>query len=75
MAPNPTSDKVNINFNENLTAGVTIALYDVRGKLILQQVSQDNAATSVDVSKLSPGMYFVKIVAEGKAAVRKLLIK
>ena len=75
MAPNPASDKVNISFNENLANGATIAVYDIQGKLILQHVSQNENVTSVDVSKLSPGMYFVKITAEGKAAVRKLMVK
>ncbi|MGK4566236.1 DUF7619 domain-containing protein [Flavobacterium sp. 3HN19-14] len=73
MAPNPASDKVNIRFNEKI-AEATITLYDIQGKLILQHIAQ-NDATSIDVSKLSHGMYFVKIVSGSKAVVKKLMIK
>ncbi|MDI1257388.1 MAG: T9SS type A sorting domain-containing protein [Flavobacterium sp.] len=74
MVPNPASDKVKINFNEDLLSKATIALYDIQGKLVLQHIAQNNEAL-IDVSKLSPGMYFVKISAEDKTAVKKLIVK
>jgi hypothetical protein len=73
--PNPASGLFTVEFGEVLN-NANISLYDIRGKQILNKnpVLHDSQAT-VDVSKVQAGMYFVKIAADGKSVVRKLIVR
>ncbi len=74
MYPNPASDKITLQFGETLE-NVAIAVYDLQGKMIVNtNVSLQGGATVFDVSKIQPGMYFVKIVSGNQSAVRKLIV-
>ena len=50
-------------------------LYDLFGKLILQQViSSQQELFNVDLSKHSKGLYFVKIVSENSFYTEKIIL-
>lgn len=55
--PNPANNTLNLNIN--LEYG-SISLYDINGKLMMQSV----LVKSVDVSKLSQGMYWIQVKDE-----------
>ncbi len=70
--PNPTADFVNINLDKPLkadvslfnSAGLLIGTYELNGKRL-----------KIDVSKLSTGMYILKIDADNNTIVKQLMIK
>lgn len=71
--PNPFSNQVNISCkNEVDINGKTIKLYDVTGKLFLTQVITTQK-TSINVSNLPSGMYFLKVEGGNAPKVFKLI--
>lgn len=72
--PNPTSNQVVITVQNSTDTIETIRLMDVLGKLVLQKEVLQNQAT-LDLSKLSKGVYMVEITTENQFTVVKKLIK
>lgn len=57
--PNPVDNVLNINSKNEV---IKYSIYDLNGKLINDlQISSSN---KIDVSKLNPGIYFLKLVSE-----------
>ncbi|XZF16475.1 T9SS type A sorting domain-containing protein [Chitinophagaceae bacterium MMS25-I14] len=68
--PNPATQKLTVR---NAMPGTLLAVYDVNGRLILQQQLQ-LPAEFIEVSQLSPGMYFIRMISsEGKQAQTKFI--
>ena len=60
--PNPVKGTVNIQI-ENNQDKAEIRLFDMYGRLVMQQLSS-NENTRLNVAKLSPGVYLVKIIKD-----------
>ena len=60
--PNPVKDNLIINIDESLSKG-QLSILNISGQQLLQQEITE-AKTTIDVSKLSPGIYVVKMVGE-----------
>jgi hypothetical protein len=73
IAPNPTSDKVNIILdNSDLSELTTVTVYDLVGKQVLQQKTTANAL-ELDMSNLAKGVYLVKINADNSTYTEKII--
>ena len=59
--PNPVSDILILRIEGSLQASYDVSLYDVNGKL-LEQKKTAGVETSIDMKKLAPATYFLKIV-------------
>ena len=68
LTPNPTKGIVIINGEVDY---YRILLYDQAGKMQLQRTR--NAHNSLDVSRLRPGMYYVKLEGESSSEIVKLI--
>jgi hypothetical protein len=80
--PNPTNDKLNLKFslangNNNISI-VNIGLYDLFGREIFEIFNgiagSDTITKTIDVSKLTQGTYFVKILINGNLRVEKIVV-
>ena len=72
--PNPAQNSVTLEGDDNATSKNSLQVFDYAGRLILQQKKVVLPHT-VDVSKLSNGLYFFKINNEkGQSTTRKVLI-
>jgi len=69
--PNPTSDKIKL-LNVAPETG-KIRVYDALGKMVYQQ--NKNLDKEINVSHLTPGIYMLKIDAQGKVKNQKLVIQ
>lgn len=69
--PNPVSNGT-LFINTKLNAEKNITVFDVLGKEVLNTTT---SANSVNVSKLSAGVYIVKVIENGSSASRKLVIR
>jgi hypothetical protein len=58
--PNPTTGKLQI-INYDLQENSTIEIFDVVGKLQQLEISKLEIETTIDISHLSAGLYFLKI--------------
>ncbi|MBI3510246.1 MAG: T9SS type A sorting domain-containing protein [Bacteroidetes bacterium] len=75
LFPDPAIGEINIeikNTNENYLANIT----DVSGRIILSPV-EFSKNIQINISSLSPGIYFVQIMSENKhvVAIKKLIVE
>ncbi len=71
--PNPASDLLHIdNSAMNITS---LEIWDLSGKAVYRQTSINTAVLSVDVSKFSAGVYTIKVTADGREIVEKLIVR
>lgn len=77
--PNPATDNVNIHYNLNEGGKTTIDVLDITGRLIKPVydgfVPTGKQSAIVDVSNLSPGIYFVRLQMEGRQIVRRFAVQ
>lgn len=71
--PNPTKGRVNISLG-NLQPE-TIEVYDIMGKLLIKNnaVSIDNFQTSIDLSAVAQGNYYIKITSNGQNSFKRIV--
>src|SRR4030095_4939140 len=76
--PNPFNPATNINFSIPKTGNVRLAVYDIQGKEIETIVNESLAAgtykVDFDAARLSSGVYFYRIDAEGFSEVKKMIL-
>lgn len=72
--PNPSSEMVNIELDRNTADNVSISIVNCTGQQVMSATAQGNTL-SLDISRLSKGIYFVFATSkEGVIAKKKLAI-
>jgi len=69
--PNPTTGEVRI-MNYELRI-MNVEVFDVYGRKMLEQKAEGRKQNEIDISGLSAGIYFVKIITEKGVAVKKVV--
>ena len=72
LFPNPTNGEVKVECSETMMESISI--YDVYGKLI-SQFNVNDTYTTLDVTKLADGIYFVRITTENGIVTKRLVKK
>jgi hypothetical protein len=67
--PNPASASIKIRLQDAVTAQLSIV--DVRGALVQQQKVNNNS--TIDISRLTPGIYYITVENNGKKFTEKLV--
>jgi hypothetical protein len=74
LYPNPATSTVNLQFIDDKTGKLGIGIYDVNGKLVMnEELTKDQSLMTkqIGVSKLTPGMYYLEIRhADGTKMIR-----
>ncbi len=75
ISPNPSSSLFNINWSQG--TDFAISVFDITGKLVLQQKNNSIAVKrfELDMSKYSTGIYFAKIKVGESQSTKKLILK
>ena len=71
MYPNPLQGNT-LFLTSSLNETMSVQIFDVLGKEVLKSSVVNDA---VNVSRLNPGVYIVKVTQEGKTATRKLVVQ
>lgn len=71
--PNPVNDELSVNVRD-ISGPVTVNIYDMQGRIVLsQQVTQSG---SLNVSKLTKGVYFVRMTDQkGEHVAEEKIVK
>jgi photosystem II stability/assembly factor-like uncharacterized protein len=69
--PNPANNEVTIE-SPLLTADTRISIFNTNGKHVIE-IQATALKTRIDISNLSPGVYFVKLQNKNTVEVRKLI--
>jgi hypothetical protein len=73
--PNPTSDIINIELNENVGKDNKIDVRDIYGRIVLQKNWIDGSRHQLDLKQLPKGMYFIRIQNNNKSYIEKVIIQ
>lgn len=76
--PNPATDYINIGFSLNVNSGLTINIYDLKGKLVKTQNIYNKPSgyhtEKLNCSELSKGSYIIQLVHGNEYKSGKFLI-
>jgi hypothetical protein len=64
LFPNPSSTTINIAYNSIEGETASLFLYDITGKMVLQETVEGNQTNTIDVSNLSNGIYIARITGK-----------
>jgi type IX secretion system substrate protein len=71
--PNPSSNKIYVDFDIDKTSQKTLLLYEISGKLVWEEHGTSNS-WDINVGDLSGGTYLLKVIAGNKALLRKVVV-
>jgi hypothetical protein len=76
--PNPVNNELHILFGSEISSQAELGVYDLKGALVMP-VQTMNAhsglnETTLNVSSLSPGFYFVQLKSGDRSIQKKLLV-
>jgi hypothetical protein len=76
LYPNPAQDRVMIQLDSDYTIGqLQVEIYDVTGKIVMNH-SATTHLSSIDLSGMEKGVYFVRVTDNGNALnTSKLILK
>lgn len=76
LYPNPASQMVQITLPNTSDSLESITLYDVLGKVVRQVANISANQSTIDVSQMEKGVYFVEILTENNLKmIKKLVVK
>jgi hypothetical protein len=74
ISPNPASDFTAINFSEPAKASVITVANQLGQAVITENIPAGANRYELSTSKLSKGIYFIKISGEGSTTIQKLIV-
>ena len=77
MSPNPLRRLATVHYSLPKAGFVTLDVYDATGREVLSQTIRTGryGTASLDLRKLHPGVYMVKVKADGFTTTRKLVVE
>jgi plastocyanin len=72
--PNPAQSEINITFSNNSAKISAVNVVSITGKTVIENADVNNTKKTLDVSTLANGLYFVRVIQEGKTYVRQFTI-
>lgn len=78
MFPNPTNGIVNIGLDDVLDKTLDISIYTVTGQSIYQakqSSSEEKLNTTIDISTMPSGIYFVKVIVDDSEYTQRIIKK
>ena len=76
--PNPIDDDLNLAYRVNKDTNLTIKIMDVLGNeiatLLSQRVGAGEQVETFNISQLSSGFYFVRLIAGGESIVKRISV-
>ena len=72
--PNPTEGKLNISFSSEITTPITFELYDISGRLVLdEQASSQKTSHEINVEGIESGSYVLIVRSEDSKKAFKII--
>ncbi len=74
LYPNPTNGQLTIILSSTVHDDLSIMVKDVRGVILMRQNINQQPQTTLDISKLDPGLYFIELKDnQGNSNSRKIV--
>lgn len=75
LIPNPAKHVLMIQLNTMSVGKSSISIFDIQGKLVLEQNLLDGNRMNIDVSGFHSGLYFVEVNSNDKSMIEKLIVE
>jgi hypothetical protein len=72
--PNPSQGQFTISSNNVLSENVSLELTDIEGRVVYKENVTNFSSRSIQLDNPSPGMYFLRILVDGKMTIQKINI-
>ena len=73
--PNPTNDKITIDFAENIGNQIDVYIFNVLGQQVFtKNIINNNGNSMLDVSQLKKGIYYFRIITDMQKVYDKKII-
>jgi endonuclease I len=75
LSPNPAKDLLNINISEDVNMGkeLNITCFDVSGKLLKQEIVENNGQIEMTIENLPKGIILVRIQGDKNVITKKII--
>ena len=74
LYPNPANNYFNVCLNTEIDKNTIIQVYDIFGKLIVSQISTNEALIKVNVEGFKKGVYYITVMQKDKRILTKKFI-
>jgi PKD repeat protein len=72
LYPNPVSENLIVDLSSVSSEMVIVEIYDMSGKLLIQENNQNNSILTIDMSSLAHGMYQVKLISSSAQIMKRV---
>jgi hypothetical protein len=73
ISPNPTTDFITIHYNQTSNNKTMVTLYNLYGEIVYSENVEGLNEIKIDMRSFPAGVYFVKMIIDGKEEVKKIL--
>ena len=73
ISPNPSQGLYQIDFGNGANGFIQLEVVDMQGNLIEKQNLSNKNSTSIDLSKYASGVYILKVIANNKQEIARLV--
>ena len=73
--PNPFTENISLSFDENIIGEVTVSLYDMLGRMLFVNNYEANKSINITLKDLSIAHYILKVSANNKQFIKKIIKK
>jgi uncharacterized protein (AIM24 family) len=73
ISPNPSQGIYQIDFGNSANGFIQLEVLDMQGNLIEKQNLSNKNSTSIDLSKYASGVYILKVIANNKQEIARLV--
>jgi Zn-dependent metalloprotease len=74
LRPNPAKEVVELVGDQPITGLISVELFDIQGRVVLPS-NDIEESTTIDISSLVPGLYFVKIKSDIGTEIKRLVVE
>ncbi len=75
ITPNPAKNFFIVNNSNAESCNATLLVRDLAGHTVIQQKLLNASSQNINISKLSRGMYIIKIITSDYVQTQKLLVQ
>ncbi len=74
MFPNPAKDEVTIQLASSTFGTGKVNIFDIQGKVILKNTKFQDHTSTINISNLESGLYFVELIIGNTSTIQKLIV-
>jgi hypothetical protein len=71
--PNPFTESVTLSFSEKINDTVDVSVFDLLGRLVFSKSYMADQSINVEFNNLSVANYIIKVTANNKQFIKKIL--